>query len=102
MTTRLANPLVVVDDITTCDRADHDIRVITEGNIAYAYGLGHGGVDAGTGSRDGTEVRFACQQPHHGQPCDGEVVVRLTDNDVWTGDPTTITLLAVHGTKIDR
>jgi hypothetical protein len=79
------SPVVLADDTLVCDGpGSHEIRVITDGRKAYAYGLARGASDAGPAHRDGVVITVDCNQPgRDDEPCSGQVRLDLTAAAVW-------------------
>jgi hypothetical protein len=96
-----AAQLVLVDVVRYCDTAaEHEVRVLTDGHRAYAYGQT---TDTPTAWRLGSEVTIVCGQPGRADhACEGTVTVDLTEPGIW--EPATaarVGLLAL-GTEVDR
>lgn len=99
MATRPA--LAVCVTVANCNaKYEHEVRIITDGTRAYAYGAE---TDSATGHRpDGTVITLTCGQPLHDDvPCAGEVTIDLAE-DTWTADPTDRRYLNDYGTAVDR
>lgn len=96
-----ARPLAVVSVIGYCDAApEHEHRLITTGERAYAYSPVDGAEPVGV-HRDGVLLSFDCTQEHRGEPCHGRLEWRV-DEQEWTADGDARTLLAQHGHAVER
>lgn len=101
---RLGAGLVAFRDIALCDRADHQVALVTDGRTAYAYGTGTQGADTGPVLRSSVILTTRCAQPTgpDGDPCDGLVTWALDTEGCWGGDGDALTLLAAHGQPVER
>lgn len=102
-----ARPLSVISVIGYCDAyPEHEHRLITTGERAYAYSPVPGGDGAEDGDvpavfRDGDLVSFDCTQQHRGGPCHGRLEFLLTEQ-VWTSDADARDLLQQYGSAVER
>lgn len=98
-----AAPLVVFSDTAICDGpVEHEVRLITDGRRAYAYGIHPQGCDAEPWARNGTRVTAVCCQPApHREECEGIAYFDLSTEGTWTADPEALSLLTVHGTPLE-
>lgn len=95
--------MVVFTDLAHCDgpRA-HEVRMVTDGAWAYAYGTHHGAVDCPPALRDGTTLTVACNQPVRGdEPCPGYVTFSIDVPGTWTAAPGPKRQLAQHGQPVE-
>lgn len=107
--TGVGTRLAAVDSTTVCDGpAQHTVRIITDGQVCYAYGLGTDAADCGPAARlTGTtteaviEVR-CCQPASHREECDGYARADLTAPNAWTSDTEALALLEQYGEAVDR
>ena len=85
-----------------CDtRWEHEHRLITDGETAYAYAAS--GTDTDAVFRDGDLVSIDCQAPNprSGEPCDGRIEWRL-DEEEPAADADAVNLLTRYGTQVER
>jgi hypothetical protein len=96
--------LVAFRDVALCDRLDHEVAIVTDGQRAYTYGISPTrGRDAGQVSRSSVILSARClQDDTHGDPCDGHVTWALDTNGCWGADGDAMTLLARHGQAVER
>lgn len=78
-------PIVLADETLYCDgNPEHEVRIVTDGHKAYAYGTDRGGVDDLGICRDGVLITIDCGQPGYAdEPCSGRLVLDLTAAAVW-------------------
>jgi hypothetical protein len=97
--------------LVTCDRHEHEIRLLTDGKIGYAYGIGHLSTDAGTvlaeAVRPGLDAyEVACNQPlgddRDSEPCDGVARYTPADDDWQTDDTEVEQALDEWGREVER
>lgn len=103
--TALGTGLVAFRDIALCDRLDHEVAVVTDGQRAYTYGISEtDGTNAGTVCRSGVILTAACQQPtgRDGDPCDGQVTWALDTDGGWGADGDALALLARFGQAVEQ
>lgn len=103
----------VATAVAYCDsKYEHEVRVITEGETAYAYGTGPAGVDVPAVSglaptatevpTGGAVLEAACPQTVGGEPCTGHVRWVLTADDYAAPMPEGFRrLLAAYGARIE-
>jgi hypothetical protein len=80
----LGSPLVVYTALAYCDTAlEHEVRLITDGHRAYAYGTRYGATDCPAISRnDANLIRVDCGQDVNGEErCTGQVRLDLGAGD---------------------
>lgn len=96
--------LVAFRDVALCDRADHEVAIVTDGHTAYAWGIGTQSTDAGTVVRVSVALSARCQQPtgHDGEPCDGLVTWTLDTAGCWGADADALATLAAFGQAVER
>lgn len=100
-----ALPLAVFSDVTHCDGPrGHELRIISDGTTAYAYGTEHGAVDCDPVSRDGVTLIVDCGQPDRRDdtPCVGRAWFSIDTAGTWTADPTARRLLTQYGQQVQR
>jgi len=101
----LGSGLVAFRDIALCDRMDHEVALVTDGQRAYTYGLSPtDGTEAGQIVRSSVIMVAACQQPtgRHGDPCDGQVTWALDTEGCWGADGDALALLARFGRAVEQ
>lgn len=103
----LGSGIVAFRDVALCDRMDHEVVIVTDGQRAYTYGLDdRNGTNAGTVCRSSVILTAACQQPmgarETSDPCDGQVTWALDTEGCWGGDGDAITLLARFGQPVEQ
>lgn len=85
MSVTLGAPVVVAEFTAYCDRADHEVTVLTDGRRVTAGTTGLTGVQFTSAvSREDTLFRVTCDRlDRHDEPCGGEVIVDQSDKDCW-------------------
>jgi hypothetical protein len=104
--TALGEPLAIFDDVALCDRRDHELRLVTDGQRAYVYPLSsHAQVSEDTTcSRVGVTLTARCPVAMglgESEQCDGEVSWRI-DRECWTSDADSRRLLAAYGRNVEQ
>lgn len=100
----VVEPLAVFADVAPCDGPrSHELRIVSDGARAYAYGTAHDATDCGTVLRSGVLLTVDCNQPDADDvPCPGRVQFSIDTAGTWTADPTSRRLLAEHGEAVER
>ena len=97
--------------LITCDRHEHEIRLLTDGEIGYVYGTGHLSTDAGTVLAKALDpwldsYEVVCNQPlgddRDSEPCDGVAPYTPTDDDWRTDDTEVEQALDKWGSEVER
>lgn len=100
----LGSGLVAFRDVALCDRMDHEVAIVTDGQKAYTYGLSETrGRNAGIVCRSNVVLTAAClQDDRHGDPCDGQVTWALDTDGCWGADGDALALLARFGKPVEQ
>jgi hypothetical protein len=102
--TALGSGLVAFRAVALCDRMDHEVAIVTDGQRAYTYGIDPTrGRNAGTVLRSNVLLTARCQQDdRHGDPCDGEVTWALDTDGAWGADGDALAVLARFGQAVEQ
>jgi hypothetical protein len=100
----LGSGIVAFRDVALCDRFDHEVAIVTDGQRAYTYGISPTrGRNAGRVLRSSVILVATCQQDDaHGDPCDGQVTWALDTDGCWGADGDALALLARFGQPVEQ
>jgi hypothetical protein len=105
MTRRTISVMLVCDT-----QHEHSIRLLTDGRVGYAYGLGYQSPAAGTVCAEAVQPGLdtfiaACNQPTDGEdsePCSGEVRFTPQADDWMIGSTEVERVLDEWGSEVER
>lgn len=100
----LGQPLAVFSSVALCDRHDHEVVVVSDGQRAYVYPLNDGAEVLGDTAvgRVGVTLTASCPVAvAYDDGCDGSLAWRLSDSE-WTADADARRLLAAFGRGVEQ
>lgn len=113
-TAPLPQPLTAMSDVELCDRHQHEVAIVTDGQRAYVYPLDGANVMGDTiVARTGVTLTASCpvaMAPHcYGSAadfdpvqCDGQVTWRIDTEGTWGADADALRLLVAYGTGVEQ
>lgn len=103
-------PLAVVTDVALCDRREHELAIVTDGQRAYVYPIdSRSPVHEDTiVQRTGVTLTARCPlaggPSHDADPdqCDGTLTWRMDAEGVWGADADALRLLTAYGFGVEQ